>query len=185
SIDPPKVLVDGLTTLDSNKTDLVYAMPATNYHSYTVCIVRPKRVRDALYRALVEHFSVRLKLYRKFGVVFDVGPLSGLFSTLYTKIKEFRLTGSFSVFSSNYVDRMKGKVFDEVYINSVEDVDLCLRLVESSANLATVNYKIGDYVGGTIGGFSHIRTLREIANWAYFNYKITTGALKTANNAHL
>jgi hypothetical protein len=64
-----------------------------------------------------------------------------------------------------------GKVFDETYINSVEDVDLSLTLSLEPQTIAEVNYRIADMVGGTIGGFSRTRTLREIANWAYFNHK--------------
>jgi len=170
-VDEPSVLLQGLSTLDHRKTRLVYPLPPTSYHSYTVCIAKPNRIRNALYRPLVEPFSERLRLYRKFQVEYDVGPLSGPFAKLYTRIHTFRLTGSITILSAAYTSSVGGKVFDETYINSVEDVDLSLTLSLEPQTIAEVNYRIADMVGGTIGGFSRTRTLREIANWVYFNHK--------------
>ncbi len=177
-VDPPSVLVDGLSTLDHRKTVLVHTDPPTGYHSYEICIVKPKRIRNTLYR-LVEPFSLRLRLYRRLQVEYDVGPLQGIFSTLYTKVKRFRLTGSLTILSAHYAAKVGAKVFDETYINSVEDVDLCYRLSGHPESIASVKYRIGDIVGGTIGGFSKTRSLREIANWAYFNHKIRRKELGT------
>ena len=86
--------------------------------------------------------------------------------------KGYNLTSftDFGIFSSEYIRRLAGIIFDETFVNAQEDHDFILRAFLQYIRLTRINYKIGDYVGRSMGtGF--IRTLRELAGIAYLNQK--------------
>ncbi|MEM3191795.1 MAG: hypothetical protein QW292_06845 [Candidatus Parvarchaeota archaeon] len=95
----------------------------------------------------------------------------------------FRNVGAVAIFSGKFAKENNGSIFDETYINGIEDVDFSLRATNSKVELFTINYRIGTYIGATLGGFTSNRTLREIANLAYFNYKISNGLLLIPNHS--
>ena len=73
----------------------------------------------------------------------------------------------FGLFSSEYIRRLAGIVFDETFVNAQEDHDFILRAFLRGIRLTRINYKIGDYVGISIGtGF--IITPREFATYCIF-----------------
>jgi len=74
---------------------------------------------------------------------------------------------SFGIFSSKFIKNSEGLIFDEVYINANEDIDLSYRISTQSINTTQVNYKIGDLIGKTLG-LGIDRYLRGISGSVYF-----------------
>ena len=62
-------------------------------------------------------------------------------------------------------------VFDEIYINGMEDIDLSMRINKDfSQNVNFINYEINSLSGTTIG-VGEFRVLRDILNKLYFQEK--------------
>ncbi|WP_084272640.1 glycosyltransferase family 2 protein [Picrophilus oshimae] len=80
--------------------------------------------------------------------------------------------GDFSIFSKALLKQLNYKPWDDTYIHGYEDIDLSLRLLkEGIYNSASfLNYDIGSMESATAGR-SKLRSLRDIANKAYFNLK--------------
>lgn len=94
-----------------------------------------------------------------------------LYWPLFKPMIKFNCTGPFSIFSAKFVNDVNGKLFDETYINGIEDVDLSLKAKEY---ISFIDFSIGTKGGGSLGK-DMSRKLRDIANLAYFNYKIAMG----------
>ena len=90
----------------------------------------------------------------------------------FKPITKFYCTGAFSIFSSNFIRELGGRLFDETYINGLEDVDLSVRLKPEFYKF--INFSIGTF-GGQSLGIDFSRKLRDVANLAYFNHKILNG----------
>ena len=59
---------------------------------------------------------------------------------------------------------------DETFINAGEDGELSLKLSLNPEKTATIDYRIGNYLGGTLGNGTQ-RSLRTHAGRIYLNYK--------------
>ena len=130
--------------------------PNIIYKSYYGLLNRKKR-------------RVFLKMYKKFGVRYLLSPASGRFSKLFKKGYEYTELQDFGIFSSLWISKIGGKVFDEIYINSGEDPDLSLKIKLNFLRTVIINYQIGDLIGSSLGN-GLLRGLRSIAGLTYLNY---------------
>jgi hypothetical protein len=76
----------------------------------------------------------------------------------------------FAIFSGKWIKEMGGKIFDETYINGVEDIDVSIYLNKNRENFTFIDYRIGDMVGQSLGKEEQ-RALKNILNNIYFNEK--------------
>ena len=65
-------------------------------------------------------------------------------------------------------------VFDDIYINEMEDTDLSLRIKNIKSNTSIVDFKINEYIGSSLGR-GGTRTLRVVPSWTYFSCKMEKG----------
>ena len=97
------------------------------------------------------------------------GPRNSLLRKIFLKNEySYTLTSSFTILSSSYCEK-KNEVFSETYINGVEDWELSIDLSKCKQDIVT--YKIGDYIGMTIGSPLN-RCIRDLVNQILFNDRI-------------
>jgi hypothetical protein len=89
----------------------------------------------------------------------------------FKRIENFINTLSFGIFSSNFVRKSDINVFDDIYINEMEDTDLSLRIKNIKSNTSIVDFKINEYIGSSLGR-GGTRTLKVVPSWTYFSYKM-------------
>ena len=124
----------------------------------------------------ITYFSNRkkeMKIYRHLPRRLMLGSKSLVISHLFLrKPMKFIMTSSFAIFSGNFCQRKNGKIYDETYINGVEDlhlsIEIALELKKKGSAYSFVNYRIGDKVGSSLGK-GEIRRFRYIANEVYFS----------------
>lgn len=186
-IDDPMVLINSLRGLDPDKIDAVYTKPST-YHSVPSRLSKESIIRKVI-SSLLPNFrkiGVRRKVEKKYCVeYFPVrnNELGGklLFSSKGMRFIEFL---DFGILSGNYVRRARGEVFDETFYFGAEDHELSIRMSGNSQRYSIIDYKIGDYIGGTLG-VSINRDFRLVSGLIYLNYKIRSGklAIYTSNDS--
>lgn len=172
-IDSPDKLKVELGNVNSQQDILFCA--ETTYHSYKLWIsrirsiyfIRTKISKNSYYSKLLKALAVE---YAAVGEYTSSSSIR-LYNDLYFK-KIFWIwqIGSFGIFSSRYILKLNENIFDETYINHMEDLDLSLRFFVTDTNVGFVNYNIGDIIGGTIGN-GNLRKLRSISSQAYFQFK--------------
>ena len=86
---------------------------------------------------------------------------------LYEKITTIPLNSAFLVFSQEFLSSKNGFVFDEISINSCED--LLIWLENSTVKLVPIDLHIEDIVGSSLGN-SYLRLLRDFNGLISFNY---------------
>jgi hypothetical protein len=124
----------------------------------------------------VSYFSNRKKeivIYRHLPRRLMLGSKSLVVSRIFLKRPmKFIMTSSFAILSGNFCLRKDGKIFDETYINGMEDLHLSLEIAselkKQGSSYSFINYRIGDKVGSTLGK-GEIRRFRYIANEVYFS----------------
>ena len=177
-IDKLEVLKKELAALDENKVDAAFRAVGKQHGELYGYFVRPNPLLSKIY-ALIQPDPERrryLSLLEKFKINYLASNrLSGygfLFDLVFRdKIKVYG-ESRFAAFSRKFVEGMRGKIFDETYINGFEDCDLCLRITHKY-NYRFINFRLGCYNGKSLG-VGTIRMLRDIANLTYFNYRIAT-----------
>jgi GT2 family glycosyltransferase len=171
-IDPPEKLKEELSKLNNNKKiDFVLTVDPSKYQLMYRLIGKPRITKTFL--RYIFKYKVWHSLYRfiirfniKFETVWPRNIFIGIF--FYKNIKSIlSIRGTFSIFNSTLIEKMNSEPFDENYINDYEDVDLSMRI---SNSYELINYKIGSYRGSSIQN-GNLRTMRDIINLAYFNYK--------------
>lgn len=95
---------------------------------------------------------------------------------LYKPVRTFPVTGPFSVFSYDFVNSVGGKVFDETYINGIEDVELSLALCKDKENYTFIDFDVSTKGGGSLGK-NLPRILRNMSNFVYLDYKMENGKI--------
>ncbi|MEM0133941.1 MAG: hypothetical protein QXU18_01755 [Thermoplasmatales archaeon] len=179
-VDDTKTLKSQLVKIDFKKSCIVYLEPPGKYYSYWARIGRPSSIRYIIYQ-LNKYLRLKVKIEKRLGQILGLKFLilgtDFPYRLLFGPEDTFRNVGAVAIFSGKFAEENNGSIFDETYINGIEDVDFSLRAANSKVELFTINYRIGTYIGATLGGFTSNRTLREIANLAYFNYKISNGLL--------
>ncbi|MEM3192894.1 MAG: hypothetical protein QW292_12590 [Candidatus Parvarchaeota archaeon] len=182
--DEPEKLVHELSQLDCEKVDAVFTQPA-GYHSAPAFIGQPNMLYDVTIRVF-KHFSKNVEYVSRFYedmkrlnenvyfLRFTYGislkrKITDLF--LFKKRLYFLNTASFMIVSRKFV-RNNEKVFDETYINDMEDTELSLRV--RNMNCAFIDYDIGEYVGSSLGT-GVVRFIRMLPSLTYFSQEIDTG----------
>jgi hypothetical protein len=161
-IDEFKLLKSKLSNL--GKVDIVFVSP-TIYHSHNISIYK-QRLLLLLYRHINKYNSTRLKLFEKYNIKLLVGQLNFIRKIFMKKVYAFKLTGAFSILSYDLIAR--SDIFDGTFINSMEDVYFSYRIETENIQTASIDFKIGDYIGKSLGRGVD-RTIRDISNLAYFN----------------
>ncbi len=94
-------------------------------------------------------------------------------------IKKF---GDFGGFSRGYLNKFGTNIFDETFINGVENYDLSLQLLWKKIPINIINYRKGSYKGRSLGlGLNNkgvSRTIRGFSNFIYMAYKNLNNLLK-------
>ena len=87
-------------------------------------------------------------------------------------IKKF---GDFGGFSRAFLNKVNGVIFDDTFINGVENYDLSFRLMMKGIPINLIKYRKGSYKGRSLGfGLNNkgvSRNIRNFANFIYFAYK--------------
>ena len=174
-IDDVDVLVKELSKLDPEKIDCVFTSESV-YHSYFINIGQP-RIYTSILRRIIRHkeWKIKEKIFKKYEIYLYFGGFKNKFLTnLFLKNwVRFIIYSAFGIFSGNFIKKIGNNPFDETYINGMEDIDLSL-IINYNYKFTFINYKIGDYIGmslGYVSSWSHPRAIRDFANWAYFNKK--------------
>lgn len=93
-----------------------------------------------------------------------------LIATLLGYRRKFVMQGPFTILRADFARQSGGKVYDEAYINSYEDIDLFYNISKSHKDYAFITFKIGHKDSASLGK-GEMNNLRAIANKIYFNYK--------------
>jgi len=170
-IDDVNVLVRQLKNINEENYNAVFTKPA-RYHSAPCRIMKINSFYNLF--NLVTNYNagrIRIKLYRKFNVEFiSMRSKYALIFSFPRKSYPFTESLDFLILSRKFVEQAMGNIFDETYVNGGEDVDLSLRISFAREKIAFINYKIGDYMGSTLG-LSNQRWIRDIAGHCYFDFK--------------
>ena len=170
-IDDELVLKDELLNIDNKK--ILYVKPDVEMPGY---ISRHKKTAIPM-KVFLSSLKPGFKYDKKFGNKYhfygrESKILKKLLNFLFIKsIVELDFMGYFMIISSEYCKIYGTPVYDETYINSSEDVDLCIRLLRSGVGMASIKYKIGYFVGKSLGSGKYRSTYREIMARTYLNYK--------------
>ena len=168
-IDDVNVLIGNLQGLDNKALDVVFTKPS-KYHSIPVYYSKSKLTRIIAFK-LIKKRRVQLKIENKFGRQYFSNP-KRVFWRLFFKIGYEHLSISdFGIFSTEFVKKKNGSIFDETYVNSSEDVDLSMELTIDHNKITIIDYRIGDLIGKTLGK-SPYRHIKDIAGEAYLEAKV-------------
>jgi len=176
-IDDVEVLKKELSKIDNYIVNQVFTKPSL-FHSIPAKFGKPRLIRpiilaifrrkkcknifDSLRITLIEN-----KIEKKFRVKYYFAPLNSIdIKNGYTLIS----FTDFGIFSAEYIKKNQGVLFDDTFINAQEDHDAILKFFIDKNNYIIIDYKIGDYVGSSLGN-GIIRDLRDIAGYIYLNYK--------------
>ncbi len=177
-IDEITILVNQLSELNNERVMTVFTFPS-KYHSYHSTIGQERFLTYELlylFYFLVHHklseykpsYKLRRNIERRFNIKWRLGPRNKVLAKIVMKnVQPFIMTSDFGILSNEWCKKNQGLVFDETYINGVDDWQLSLKL--SKEIYAIVNFKIGDMIGATLGTGPK-RYLRDIVNKIYFDY---------------
>ncbi|QPG49188.1 hypothetical protein HFC64_04315 [Saccharolobus solfataricus] len=91
-------------------------------------------------------------------------------------VENISFFGVFLIISPYYILRNNGILFDETYINGVEDVDLFLNIL-STGSYNFIRFNV-EHLRGRSLGTDDKRFLRNYINMIYLNYKIVNKIIK-------
>ena len=185
-IDEINVLTHQLMNLPSNEMCFLHLEPPGNYYSYWAYIGRPAFVRGLFYR-WNKYLRLRIRLERKmkkkkFGLRYLTFGTNIPYRFLVKHEGKFRNVGAVLILSSSLAKAMRGMIYDENFVNGTEDVDFSLIALDEKIPSYSINFRLGTYIGTSLGKHASCRTLREIANIAYLNYKISAGIIHIPKN---
>lgn len=170
-IDQISVLCDQLRKLDNKEYDVVFITPS-DYHSRDVYVGKMTRIYLLHLKLIKGNFGRELYgLYKKFKVDYSAIPNREIYSLAFKRVFHYTDFTDFFIFSSQFVKQNEGYMFDEIYINNREDSDLSIRIKLENAKIAYANYRIGDFIGSSLGTGNN-RMLTGVASEVYFNEKI-------------
>ena len=169
-IDGVNVLQEELFKLDPKKYDVVFTKPS-RYHSSPEKISKPNILYFLYNRMNKKNYGKSsLNINRKFGIRYLISPVSGKFSLLFHKGYQYSEIQDFGIYSSVWISSMGSSVYDETFINAAEDTDLSLKISLENMKTTTIDYKIGDLIGTSMGTGIQ-RGLRSLAGLVYLNWK--------------
>lgn len=173
-IDEPATLKAELLKTNDKEVDFVYINPEPEqHHCHYVHLVK---IRPTLTLLRATQGAFRRKFnatLRKFNV--DYVFLYGLFKPHYTpfmkNMKRLVATEDFFVLSGEFISKTfeKGHIYDEDFINGVEDAWLSMMLTHARSKY--VEFKIGSKISGSFGGLSESGDARGLLSRILFDYK--------------
>jgi len=170
-IDDVDVLKNQLHNIEEKNYNVAFTKPS-EYHSTLSRIIEVNSFYNLFH--LITNYDagrVRMKQYKKFNI--DYTSMKSKYAPFFSFPRrgyKFIEALDFLILSHRLVEQTEGYIFDETYINGREDVDLSLRISLGGEKYAVIDYRIGDYIGSTIGINSN-RWIRDVANLCYFNFK--------------
>lgn len=186
-IDDVEVLIKELSKLNHEKLKTVFT-GESSYHSYNTSVGTRRRfighigylVYYLIQGKLREFLGIE-KILKKYHVSLHQGPRNPVLSKLFLKERHTFVMGScFSIFSKKWCEEVEGNIYNECYINGVEDWEQSIILTKNTQDYSFIDYKVGDLVGKTMPGDCR-RSLRDVSNLVYFNTRIN-GLLGKNNN---
>ena len=174
-IDDVHQLKEIFRTTDNSQYKVAFTEPAS-YHSIPCSLSKQRVTRKILFRLLGKFRREQLRLENKYGVEFLLPPVKGYWKLFFKKGERILSIATFGIFSSELI-RESDKLYDEMYINSAEDMDLSIRIAFKKTPAITIGYRIGNLRGSTLGTDVR-RHLMEIAGLSYFNYRLMVGISK-------
>ncbi|MEM3192917.1 MAG: hypothetical protein QW292_12705 [Candidatus Parvarchaeota archaeon] len=187
-IDEASELMEQLSNIDNSKIDTVFTQP-TLYHSVPSIIGNPTKIfsfalnlagyLSKRYKGVKRRYYLLTKLNRN---IFYPRRNDRVLEKILNKISfrnvaKFINIMSFGIFSSEFILKNGGNLFDELYVNEMEDTDLSILLSKNKDKTSFINFRIGDRIGSTLGLASD-RGARSFLGYAYLSYKIENGYLK-------
>ena len=110
-----------------------------------------------------------VEIFRKFGVSYYF--VWGIESLFYSHESSYVNTGSFCCYSGIFCNSLEGKIYDETFINSAEDLKLSMLLTKHRQYYSFFKkYDIINIGGATLG--SSTRGLRDVSGMVYLNYEL-------------
>lgn len=114
-----------------------------------------------------KHHKKLKKLIRDFEIKYSF--VQGYARYFYKHILTYTNTGSFCVFSSDFV-KSNMPLYDETFVNSADDIGVSLKIALSKKKTKLLeNYNIGNVGGATLMN-GPVRELRSVCNRAYLDY---------------
>jgi hypothetical protein len=189
-IDDISYLVDQLGQIQNNSVKNVFVNRGI-YHSKPMYLAIPRlnyylavnflslfsdrwKYRKEILKAL-KKFNSRTVYYPKInyrileeGTSYFQNIMLELFDFLcFKKVYNFINMLDFVVLSGVYAKEKGGMVYDETFINEMEDTDLSVSLSIHTYNYKFADFQIGDYIGSSLGnGIS--RECRVVPGYSYF-----------------
>ena len=176
-----------LLKIDPAKTSIVLTRK-TSYHTVPFAIHRYRYIYKAIFSKIDsekrDFYKIQERFNLNYGFVADVitdhsSNLQKLkyfvFSRILTKDIGFDtliVGASFTILSCEWLKFIREfmldeVLFDETFINAMEDVDLSIRILIAKSKVDLIDYKIDNFVGGSLGN-DYTRQLRTIAGDVYF-----------------
>ena len=170
-IDGAETLSQQLESIDNEAIDVIFTQPSS-YHSIPDNLGSPNILRRVALQ-FSKYRRAQLRLERKFRVVLFPSPIKSWKRFLFKCGYRYISLADFGIFSINFLKSVNGALFNEDYINSADDNDLSLRTSLIRNRYTFINYKIGDYIGMSLGRGSK-RALKSLAGMVLMNYLIET-----------
>ncbi len=176
-IDDVDVLTRELSSINHDVIMSVFAVPS-RYHSLDAFIGRRRlfltEIASYLFFLKVKklpYWKIKRRIQKKYNYAISwrhgVGS-SSLPRILRRRSYFFKLTSSFAILSSNFC-KNRIDIFNETYVNGYEDWELSLEL--SRLKWTSINYRIGDYIGTSMG-IGLRRDSRDLANLFYLDKRV-------------
>ncbi|MEM3859121.1 MAG: hypothetical protein QW478_06900 [Candidatus Micrarchaeaceae archaeon] len=167
-VDSPDKLRESLSKINDNY-DIVFAL-VNGIMEETGISTRTKR-RSIAISLFKRERRILLALEKRFGmklVFFEPFYFKNL---LFSEKIKFKNIGPFGIFSNRFI-KENNSLFDETYVNGIEDYDLCLDAHLNKRVLGSIDYTIGSPRSQSLGtGFGRI--LRDQVNRIYFSSKFS------------
>ena len=192
-VDNISTLVTELNEASNNDVAVCFSQgkrKKSSTHSYPMKIGKKTILYDITYFIFSKITRTRIQFEKKHKQFFGKNILSVGLNFPYSLFSKGNLKfingGAFFILNSKIFN--ENYFFDEVFINGVEDVDLSLRIKLGDLKTEILKYRIKSYRGSTLGRYGSIRSLRDIINEIYFNYKydfdvLSSFYLDKSNNA--
>ena len=189
-IDDINILIEQLKKIDYKNIKTVFTKPS-EYHSFYAYLAKNNlftfnfKITFDFTIWMIRHNFEKLKLiltirllyfkfkrYLKINIITPEKYFAQIFNSKIIGNRKFKFINisAFGIFSGKWLKEINGELFDENYINGVEDIDLSINLNKNSYDFDFVDYKIGDLIGQSLGK-EELRILKNIINVIYFNKK--------------
>ena len=165
-----------LNKIDNKEVSAVFTIPSI-YHSIPVKLAEPNFIFLTYMKIRNKENRKRVHLWKKFNIHLLLPSRGLIWSILFKKGIPCFSISDFGIFSSAFLkDFMQenDSLFDETFITATEDIDLSLKITLTRNDFKFINYKIGDFINGTLGS-SFSKQLRDLAGDTLLNYLIDEG----------